>query len=94
MDSVHTPGGSYFAAFWSCFNFRFAVRSVKTGSGKTLAYLLPILAKLIPRSAVQAIIVVPTRELGMQVRLSLSLLGHCIPLRALSFELFKAALSL
>uniref|UniRef100_A0A7S1FWL9 RNA helicase n=1 Tax=Corethron hystrix TaxID=216773 RepID=A0A7S1FWL9_9STRA len=40
----------------------------QTGSGKTLAYLLPILASIdASRSAVQAVIVVPTRELGLQV---------------------------
>lgn len=40
----------------------------QTGSGKTLCYLFAILAKVKPtRAAVQAIVVVPTRELGMQV---------------------------
>jgi len=40
----------------------------QTGSGKTLAYLLPVLAGVDPsRSALQAIVVVPTRELGLQV---------------------------
>ncbi|KAL3828819.1 hypothetical protein ACJIZ3_017621 [Penstemon smallii] len=40
----------------------------QTGSGKTLAYLLLIFSVVnAQRSAVQAIIVVPTRELGMQV---------------------------
>ncbi|XP_065858453.1 DEAD-box ATP-dependent RNA helicase 58, chloroplastic-like, partial [Euphorbia lathyris] len=40
----------------------------ETGSGKTLAYLLLIFSIVNPeRSAVQALIVVPTRELGMQV---------------------------
>jgi superfamily II DNA/RNA helicase len=40
----------------------------ETGSGKTLSYLLPCLASVdASRSAVQAMIVVPTRELGMQV---------------------------
>ncbi|CAM6017400.1 unnamed protein product [Sphagnum balticum] len=40
----------------------------QTGSGKTLAYLLPMFSKVVPtRAAVQAIVVVPTRELGMQV---------------------------
>jgi superfamily II DNA/RNA helicase len=38
-----------------------------TGSGKTLTYLLPILAQLEERAAIQALIVVPTRELGLQV---------------------------
>ncbi|GMH08408.1 hypothetical protein Nepgr_010248 [Nepenthes gracilis] len=40
----------------------------QTGSGKTLAYLLLIYSAInTQRSAVQALIVVPTRELGMQV---------------------------
>lgn len=40
----------------------------QTGSGKTLCYLFAIFAKVVlTRAAVQAIIIVPTRELGMQV---------------------------
>jgi superfamily II DNA/RNA helicase len=40
----------------------------QTGSGKTLAYLLPLLSLIDPsRAAVQALVVVPTRELGLQV---------------------------
>lgn len=39
----------------------------QTGSGKTLTYLLPLLSKLENRASVQAMIVVPTRELGLQV---------------------------
>ncbi|KAG6552675.1 hypothetical protein Mapa_005622 [Marchantia paleacea] len=51
----------------------------QTGSGKTLAYLLPILSKLVPRAAVQAVIVVPTRELGMQVaKVARSLMGKSL----------------
>lgn len=45
-----------------------AIIQSQTGSGKTLAYLLPLLASIDPtRSAVQAFIIVPTRELGVQV---------------------------
>lgn len=40
----------------------------QTGSGKTLAYLLPTIASVDPtRACTQALIVVPTQELGMQV---------------------------
>ncbi|WVZ67240.1 hypothetical protein U9M48_016348 [Paspalum notatum var. saurae] len=40
----------------------------QTGSGKTLAYLLSVFSAIdFTRSSVQALVVVPTRELGMQV---------------------------
>ena len=45
-----------------------AIVQAKTGSGKTLAYLLPILANLKPTSSVQALVLLPTRELVEQVR--------------------------
>ncbi|KAG0479252.1 hypothetical protein HPP92_010110 [Vanilla planifolia] len=44
------------------------VLHAQTGSGKTLAYLLLIFSAInFQRSAVQALVIVPTRELGMQV---------------------------
>ncbi|KAJ4969217.1 hypothetical protein NE237_015918 [Protea cynaroides] len=47
---------------------RDCILHAQTGSGKTLAYLLLIFSVVnAQRSAVQALIVVPTRELGMQV---------------------------
>ncbi|XP_010551761.1 PREDICTED: DEAD-box ATP-dependent RNA helicase 58, chloroplastic isoform X1 [Tarenaya hassleriana] len=50
------------------FSGRDCILHAQTGSGKTLTYLLLIFSLLNPqRAAVQAVIVVPTRELGMQV---------------------------
>ncbi len=42
-----------------------------TGSGKTLAFLLPLIASLNPDSPeVQALIIVPSRELALQIEIS------------------------
>ncbi|PWA50016.1 P-loop containing nucleoside triphosphate hydrolases superfamily protein [Artemisia annua] len=50
------------------FSGRDCILHAQTGSGKTLAYLLLIYSVInTQRSTVQALIVVPTRELGMQV---------------------------
>ncbi|XP_073004511.1 DEAD-box ATP-dependent RNA helicase 58, chloroplastic isoform X1 [Typha latifolia] len=47
---------------------RDCILHAQTGSGKTLAYLLLVFSSIdFQRSAVQALIIVPTRELGMQV---------------------------
>jgi len=45
-----------------------AIIQAETGSGKTLSYLLPAMAFIdASRSSIQVLIVVPTRELGLQV---------------------------
>lgn len=47
-----------------------------TGSGKTLAYLLPLLDKLHPKqTGVQSLIVVPSRELAIQIDTTLKDMG-------------------
>jgi len=47
---------------------RDAIVQSRTGTGKTLAYLLPVLQRIEPASkAVQAVVLVPTHELGMQI---------------------------
>jgi len=60
---------------------RDAILQAKTGSGKTLAFGLPILSMLTPKSKPQALIVLPTRELAIQVREALASVSAQSPLR-------------
>ena len=46
---------------------RDAVGQAQTGTGKTAAFGLPILEKIVPGKAVQALVLCPTRELAIQV---------------------------
>ena len=48
----------------------------QTGSGKTLAYLIPLFCKIdVADTHVQAVIAVPTQELGIQVLRQIQLLA-------------------
>ncbi|MFC5045481.1 DEAD/DEAH box helicase [Aquimarina hainanensis] len=52
----------------------------KTGTGKTLAFGLPLLQLInTGKSEIQAIILVPTRELGQQIYTELKALESCVP---------------
>ncbi|ENO8974226.1 DEAD/DEAH box helicase [Vibrio parahaemolyticus] len=53
-----------------------------TGSGKTLAYALPLLEKLYVNSQQKALILVPTRELAMQVSEAINQVGQALDLNA------------
>ena len=57
------------------------VRS-KTGSGKTGAFLVPIIQNIAPKGYPQAIVILPTRELAMQVNSVAQRLSHRSGLRA------------
>ncbi|EMN7236864.1 DEAD/DEAH box helicase [Vibrio parahaemolyticus] len=53
-----------------------------TGSGKTLAYGLPLLEKLSVKPEQKALILVPTRELAMQVSEAINQVGQDLELNA------------
>ena len=63
-----------------------------TGSGKTLAYSLPILSNIDPsRAAIQAVIVVPTRELGQQVSAVIKQLARGSPKKIMVMTLVEGS---
>ncbi|GBG92900.1 hypothetical protein CBR_g57658 [Chara braunii] len=71
-----TPTSVQREALPAVFSGRDCIIHAQTGSGKTLVYLMPLIANIdTRRSAVQALVVVPTRELGMQVAKVARLLG-------------------
>ncbi|MGA3068288.1 MAG: DEAD/DEAH box helicase [Tepidisphaeraceae bacterium] len=55
----------------------------RTGTGKTAAFGIPILQKSIKGLATQAIILVPTRELAVQVDAEIGRLGAHTPIRSI-----------
>src|SRR5436305_13453224 len=60
--------------------------TAQTGTGKTLAFLLPMLEQMLASKAegIQALVMVPTRELAMQVAEQYNALrGHKLPEAAL-----------
>lgn len=62
----------------------------KTGSGKTLAYLLPILQRILTSAktgGVQALILVPTKELARQVTMTAVELLHYCPREVVAMNL-------
>src|SRR5262245_16899939 len=56
----------------------------RTGTGKTAAFAIPILQKSTKGLATQAIILVPTRELAMQVETEIKRLGQFTPIRTVA----------
>src|ERR687898_431382 len=55
-----------------------------TGTGKTAAYALPILTKIQSRTPIQALILVPTRELALQVTNEINKFSKYIGIRTIS----------
>src|SRR5215470_7380679 len=64
-----TPTEVQAAAIPHAMNGKDILATAQTGTGKTLAFLCPIIEKLLakPARGVQAIVLVPTRELAMQI---------------------------
>jgi ATP-dependent RNA helicase DeaD len=58
------------------------IGQAKTGTGKTAAFGLPILQNAVKELAMQALILVPTRELAAQVSSELDMLGRFTPIRS------------
>src|SRR5450432_2515698 len=54
----------------------------RTGTGKTAAFGIPILQRAVKGLATQAIILVPTRELAVQVDAEIQRLGQFTPIRS------------
>jgi ATP-dependent RNA helicase RhlE len=66
---------------------RDVLAGAQTGTGKTAAFVLPILQRLHAsrpdgRRAIRALILVPTRELALQVEESVRTYGHSNPIRS------------
>ena len=82
------------------------IAAAQTGTGKTAAFLLPILNELITQEKhedeVNAIVIVPTRELAVQISQNLEAFSYFTPISSIavyggsdgsSFETEKRALS-
>src|SRR5215471_6292740 len=64
-----TPTEVQAAAIPHAIQGRDILATAQTGTGKTLAFLVPIIEKLLahPKAGVEALVLVPTRELAMQI---------------------------
>src|ERR671918_2674185 len=60
------------------------VGQANTGTGKTAAFSLPILTKIQSRTPIQALILVPTRELALQVTNEINKFSKYIGIRTIS----------
>jgi ATP-dependent RNA helicase DeaD len=56
----------------------------KTGTGKTAAFAIPLIEKIQPKHGISALIVVPTRELALQVKEETSSLAAGSGIRAMA----------
>ena len=67
-QGLHTPTPIQARAIPMLLDGQDVIGQARTGSGKTLAFLLPLAARVRPEvQAIQALVLVPTRELAIQV---------------------------
>jgi len=64
---IHVPSEIQVAMIPPILEGRDVVGQARTGTGKTLAFALPMLQRIEPDQRLQALCLVPTRELAMQV---------------------------
>ena len=68
-QGITTPSDIQTQSFPALLEGKDVLIQAPTGTGKTLAYLLPTLQRIdVTAEAIQAVILVPTQELGIQVR--------------------------
>ena len=76
------------ATLADCLSGRDVLGRAQTGSGKTLAFGLPMLTRLAGRKSAsktpRGLVLVPTRELAVQVRDALEPLGHAIGVKTVA----------
>ncbi|WP_320046821.1 DEAD/DEAH box helicase [uncultured Ilyobacter sp.] len=85
LESIgfHTPTDIQRELIPSALDGRDCLGQAKTGTGKTAAFAIPILERVKPGKGVQALVLVPTRELAMQVDEHVRMLGKRHPLKTL-----------
>ena len=90
-EGYHTPTPVQAGAIPLVLQGRDLLAAAQTGTGKTAAFVLPILDRMRPhantsfspaRHPVRVLILVPTRELAMQVDASVRTYGRTVPLRS------------
>lgn len=84
-ESITTPTDIQKKAIPEELENRDVILHSSTGTGKTLAYLLPLFMKLsVDKKEMQALILVPTHELAIQVERQIELLSQNSEIKATS----------
>src|SRR5438128_4134549 len=81
-----TPTPEQAAAIPQALEGKDVLATAQTGTGKTLAFLIPVIEKLLKQSkpGIAALVLVPTRELAMQVAAQYNMLRGKLPAAALA----------